>query len=168
MPLEHTDLEGTLTIGGIPMQNSFGAWGICGDARGRGGLLHLWNGFKVRGQDRLLPSVTGVLAYQRRITVTPHDLRLLIVGDVNGQTGAVATDPIETLADNFSYLLTNVVAPVASSTGTRAASLSVPGQSARTADIHVETLDIDEYQLGMCGAIAVCKLHISIPEGRFS
>lgn len=168
MPLQHTDIEGTLTVSGIALENSFGAWGITGDAQGKAGLIHLWAGFDVRGEDRLLPTVPGVLAYQRRMTKTRHDLRLLIVGDVNGQTGAPALDPIETLAANIEYLRANVVAPVDSATGTRAAVLTVPGQSSRSADIHVLGMPVLNAQLGMCGAIAIATLQISIPEGRFS
>lgn len=170
MPLANTSLEGALIIDAIPMDNAFGAWGICGDATGRGGLLHLWAFASVRGQDRILPSVTGVIAYPRRVTATRHDLRLLIVGDINGQTGVVATDATETLADNIAYLWAQVVEPVVSSTGTRSATLEVPGQSDRHADIHVLGLKIEQYMLapGCQGAIAITTLQISIPEGRFS
>lgn len=170
MPLQNITLEGTLTIGGVSMANAFGAWGVVGDENGRGGLLHLWAGFSVRGEDRLLPSATGVIAYPRRMTATRHDLNLLIVGDVDGQTGATATDAVETLADNIEYLRANVIAPVASSSGTRAATLTVPGQSLRSADIHVLGLVIQRYMLmASCqGSIAITTLQISIPEGRFS
>lgn len=170
MPLQNTNLEGTLTIGAVAMQNAFGAWGICGDERGRGGLLHLWTKFMVRGQDRLLPGATGVIAYPRRITATPCDLRLLVVGDIDGQTGAAATDAVETLADNLTYLTTNVTLPVVSSTGTRSCTLTVPGQSNRTANAHILGLEIESYMLmPECqGAIAVTTLKLSIPGGRFS
>lgn len=168
MPLQHTTIEGVLTIGGISMSPANGAWGIVGDAQGSGGLVHLWTKFDVRGQDRILPGAPGVIAYQRRMTVTRADLRLLVVGDVIGQTGSIPSDPIEGLATNLEYLRANVIAPVASSTGTRAASLTVPGLATRTADIHVIGHVIQEYQLGMCGAIAVTTLQISIPGGRFA
>ena len=170
MPLQYTDIEGGLTIGSVDMQNQYGAWGICGDATGRGGLLHLWSEFDVRGEDRLLPSVTGVIAYPRRVTVTKMDLRLMVVGDVDGQTGAAATDAIETLAANMEYLRANVVAPVVSSTGTRAATLEIPGQSNRTANIHVLKMVTQSYMLapGCQGAITINTLQISIPSGRFA
>lgn len=168
MPLQHTTIEGTLTIDGISMNPANGAWGVVGDERGQGGLVHLWSKFDVRGQDRLLPTAAGVIAYPRRMTVTRADLRLLIVGDVLGDTGVPATDPIEGLAENFEYLRINVFDPVASSSGTRSATLSVPGMANRTADIHIIGHVIQSYQLGICGAIAVTTLQISIPEGRFS
>lgn len=170
MPLQNTALEGTLTIDGIEMTNDFGAWGIVGDEQGRGGLVHLWTKFDVRGQDRVLPGATGVIAYPRRMTVTRCDLRLLVVGDVDGQTGVAATNSIETLADNLEYLRAQVLAPVVSSSGTRSATLTVPGATSRTADIHVLGLVIQSYMLGQdCdGSIAVTTLQISIPVGRFA
>jgi hypothetical protein len=168
MPLQNTTIEGTLTISGISMNIANGAWGILGDATGRGGLIHLWAGFDVRGEDRVLPGAPGVIAYPRRITKTRHDLRLLIVGDVIGQTGVPASNAIEGLAANIEYLRANVIAPVASSTGTRAASLTVPGAATRTADIHVLKMTIQEYMLDECGSIAVTTLQIDIPAGRLA
>jgi hypothetical protein len=168
MPLQNTSLEGTLTIGSIAMQNTFGAWGICGDETGQGGLVHLWTRFDVRGTDRLLPGVTGVIAYQRRMAPTRHDLRLLVSGDIDGVTGTPYTDPVEGLAENLEYLRANVLAPVVSSTGTRAATLTVPGMANRTANIHVLGLMIQSYMIVFCQSVAVTTLQISIPGGRFA
>ena len=167
MPLQNTTLEGTLTIGGISMNPANGAWGIVGDERGQNGLLQLWASFDVRGQDRILPGAPGIIPYPRRMTVTRHDFRLLITGDVIGQTGAPATDAIEGLATNFDYLRANVIDPVVSSTGTRASTLTVPGQASRSADIHIIGFVIQSYQLAECGSIAVTTLQTSIPLGRF-
>ena len=168
MPLQYTNLEGTLTIGTVAMENAFGAWGIVGDEQGRGGLVHLWTAFDVRGEDRLLPSATGVIAYPRRMTATRRDLRLLVIGDIDGQTGTPYTDPVEGLAENMEYLRANVLAPVVSSTGTRAATLTIPGMTSRTANIHVLGMVIQSYMFGSCGSIAITTLQISIPGGRFA
>lgn len=168
MPLQNTTLEGTLTIAGISMNPANGAWAILGDETGRGGLLHLWAKMTVRGTDRVLPGAPGVIAYPRRGTVTRHDLRLLIVGDVIGQTGAPASNAIEGLATNIEYLRANIISPVVSSTGTRAATLTIPGAASRTANIHVLEIDIQSYLLQECGSIAITTLQISIPAGRFS
>lgn len=167
MPLTHTDIEGTLTIDSIDMENQYGAWGICGDAQGRGGLVHLWAGFAVRGEDRLIPLTPGVIAYPRRMTVTRHDLRLLVVGDVDGETGDPFLDPIVGLQTNIEYLRDNVIEPVVSATGTREAELTMPDLTVRVANIHVLGLVVQNYQLGMCGALAITTLQISIPGGRF-
>lgn len=168
MPLQHTDLEGTLEIDSFDMQNVFGAWGIVGDEQGRGGLVHLWDKFDVRGEDRILPGAPGYLAYPRRITVTRQDLRLLVTGDVDGVTGITNTDPIAGLAINTEYIRVGVLAPVASATGLRSALLTVPGMADRTALIHVLGTVTQSYQLGMCGSLAVKTLQLSIPGGRFS
>jgi hypothetical protein len=168
MPLVNNAIEGTLTIGAISMNPANGAWGIFGDERGEGGLVHLWAGFDVRGEDRILPSATGVIAYQRRMTVTRHDLRFIIVGDVIGQTGVAAPDATVGLATNTEYIRANVLAPVASSTGTRAATLTIPGAATRSANIHVLGMVTQSYKLGECGAITVNTLQISIPTGRFA
>ncbi len=168
MPLQNTNIEGTLTIDSFALQNAFGAWGVCGDEQGRGGLVHLWTKFDVRGSDRLLPGAPGVIAYQRRIAPTRHDLRLLVCGDVNGTTGTPYTDPAEGLAENLELIRAGILVPVASATGTRAASLTVPGMSSRTAAIHSLGMVIQSYMISFCQSIAVTTLQISIPGGRFT
>lgn len=168
MPLQHTDLEGTLEIDSFDMQNQFGAWGIVGDATGNGGLVHLWDKFDVRGQDRILPGATGVIAYPRRMTVTRCDLRLLVTGDIDGVSGVLNADPVAGLAINTEYIRVGVLAPVVSATGTRAAVLTVPGMANRAAAIHVLGVVTQSYQLGICGSLAVKTLQISIPGSRFT
>lgn len=168
MPLRNNDIEGTLTIGGISMNPTNGAWGVIGDERGEGGLVKLWVDYDVRGEDRLLPGATGVIPYRRRMTVTRHDLRLLVVGDVDGQTGAPVADSRSGLRANLEYLRANVFAPVASTSGTRAATLTVPGGATRSADIHVLGVVTQSYALVECGSIWIGTLQISIPGGRFA
>lgn len=168
MPLQNTTNDGTLTISGISMNPANGAWGVFGDRRGEGGLVKLWADFDVRGGDRLLPGVTGVIAYPRRMTVTRKDLSLWIVGDVIGQTGVAAPDSKVGLATNVEYIRANILAPVVSSTGTRAASITVPGFPDRTADIHVLGMVTQEYMMLECGAALRATLQISIPGGRFA
>lgn len=168
MPLQNTALEGTLTVDSFALQNAFGAWGVCGDEQGRGGLVHLWTKFDVRGDDRKLPGAVGVIAYPRRMTVTRHDLRLLVCGDVNGTTGTPYTDPAEGLAENLELIRAGILVPVVSTTGTRAATLTVPGMSNRTAAIHVLGQVIQSYMITFCQSVAVTTLQISIPGGRFA
>jgi hypothetical protein len=168
MPLVQNSIEGTLTIDGISMNPGNGAWGVFGDERGEGGLVRLWVEFDVRGEDRILPSVTGVIAYQRRITVTRKDLRLLVVGDVNGISGLPVLDSRIGLQDNLQYLRSNVFDPVDSNTGTRPATLTLPDGGELFADIHVLGVKTQTYHLSECGSIWVGTLQISIPGGRFS
>ena len=168
MPLLHNDNDGVLTVDGISLNPANGAWGVYGDKQGKGGLVQLWVEYDVRGEDRILPSVTGVIAYQRRMTATKHDLNLTVVGDVIGQTGAPAMDQRVGLQTNLEYLRANVFAPVATMAGTRAASLSMFTGGPRTADIHVLKVTTETYHLHECGSIWIGTLHIDIPEGRFS
>lgn len=165
MPLVNFSREGTLTIDGILMNRA--AFAIIGDERGKGGLVPLWADFDVRGQDRLVPSATGVIPYPRRLTATRHDLRLLTAGDVD-QAGTPITDAIEGLEVNLEYIRTNVVVPVVSSTGTRSATLTMPSGATRTANIHVLRLQTESYLLSDCEALHVGTLQISIPAGRLS
>lgn len=168
MPLVQNAAEGSLTIDSIDMNPANGAWGIIGDERGVGGYVQLWADFDVRGDDRILPSVTGVIAYQRRRTVTRHDFRLVVVGDVNGQTSGSETDSRIGLEDNIEYLRENVIDPVDTSTGTRSAVLTMPSGNTRTADIHVLGVTTQTYMLRECGSIWIATMHISIPSGRFA
>lgn len=164
--LEGYDCDGSLTIGGISMNRP--AWAIQGDETGQGGFIRLWSWFDVRGEDRIVPGAAGVVPFPRRITVTRHDLRILITGDVD-ETGAVNADPLVGLEENISYIVTNVVNPVVSSTGTRAATLTMPSGSTRTANIHVMGLDIQAAYIDeQRRTIAEGRLMISIPTGRFT
>jgi hypothetical protein len=163
--LEGYAADGTLTIDGISMNRP--AWGVFGDERGEGGLAKLWVEFDVRGEDRILPSVTGVIPYPRRMTVTRKDLRLVVVGDVN-ESGSPIADTRIGLQDNLEVLRNSVFEPVASSSGTRAAELLTPNGTVLEADIHVLGVQTQTYHLSECASIWVGTLQISIPGGRFS
>lgn len=169
MPLQNFTNEGSLSIGGINMNRL--AFAVIGDENGEGGLLKLWADFDVRGDDRILPSVAGVLAYPRRLTATRYDLRLLVVGDVD-QTGTPTADSNIGLQNNIEYIRANVLVPVVSPTGTRAAVLTLPSGGTRTADIHALGVVTQSYGLavvnGCSGSIWVGTLQISIPAGRFA
>lgn len=158
------DCEGTLTIGAVSMNRA--AWAVLGDETGQGGMMQLATGGEQRGSDRLLPSSTGVIAYPRRLTVTTADLRLLIVGDVD-ETGALNADKKIGLVDNIDYIYDNVVTPTGTGDGTRAATLDLPGQVQRSANIHVIGMVQQQYLLGD-NPIWVGTLRISIPGGRFT
>lgn len=167
MPLVGYESEGNLTIDSIDMNRP--AWAVIGDERGVGGLIQLWADFDVRGEDRLLPGVTGVIAYPRRMTAKRFDLRLIVVGDVDS-AGAATADSLDGLQANLEYIRSNVLAPVVSQTGTRAAVLTMPSGATRTADIHVLGVITQSYGFttGCSGAIWIGTMQISIPEGRFA
>jgi hypothetical protein len=149
---------GTLTIGSTSMNNP--AWDITD-------LTPLWATVEVRGQDRIIPGAAGAIPYQRRLTVTRHDLQMLITGDVNA-SGTPFANPDEGLQSNLSTLYTNVIAPVGSGGGTRAATLTLPSGATRTADIHIIGFVRQQTFVSDSQAIMEATLQISIPEGRFS
>lgn len=162
--LSDYDCEGSLVIGSISMNRP--AWGVFGDDDGDGTLWSLLTNVEQRGEDRILPTVPGVIAYRRRNTVTAHELGLTVVGDVD-ETGAANADHTLGLFDNLDYIMSNVVAPVASATGTRAATWTPPGSSSLSANIHVLGLRMERQALGL-NAIWEGRLLISIPGGTFS
>lgn len=167
MPLQGYEAEGNLTISGVDMNRP--AFAVIGDGSGADGLVQLWADFDVRGEDRILPSVTGVIAYPRRITAKRYDFRLLVVGDVD-RFGAPNVNSTIGLENNLEYLRANVFAPVVSSTGTRASVLTLPSAATRSADIHVLGVVTQSYGFatGCSGAIWIGTLQISVPSGRFS
>lgn len=173
--LSNFDCEGVLTVGSttVPETASISmnraAWAVVGDDTGTGGLLPLWITTEQRGQDRVLPGTAGVIAYRRRETVTRHDLRILVVGDVD-QDGTAVADHAQGLAANLAYLEANVIQPAYSVNqidGTRAATLTIPGLTTRTADIHILGLVTQRYRLNSTGSLFEGTLQISIPAGRF-
>jgi hypothetical protein len=142
------------------------AWMVGGNADGDGSLFNLLTEIEQRGDDRVLPGAT-VIAYRRRITVTTHEVGLIVIGEVDAN-GTPNADHTLGLFNNLAYLMSNVVAPVASSTGTRAATWAPPGGAAtRSASIHVTGLTQRNISLGQ-QAIWQGTINISIPAGAFA
>lgn len=163
--IDNFDCDGTLVIGGVSMNRL--AWMVGADETGSGGLLGLITNIEQRGEDRILPTATGVIPYPRRNTVTPHELRLLVVGDVDS-SGTPVANPTAGLVANLRYLMTNVVAPPGGTDGTRAATYTPPGGGAAvTADIHVTGLRQEGYYL-RAKAGWIGRLLISVPEAAFA
>lgn len=163
--LVNYDCDGVLTIGGIVMNRP--AWAVTGDGDGEGSLFDLLIGVEQRGEDRLMPFGVGVIPYRRRITVTTHTLRLLVVGDVD-ENGDPTTDHTDGLRANLAYLMANVVAPVATSAGTRAATWDPPaGATQLSAAIHVTGITKKKMALGD-NAVFEGTLNISVPAGAFT
>lgn len=155
--------DGTLVIGGISMNRP--AWMVGADEKGDGGLFQLITEIEQRGDDRILPSAAGVIPFPRRITRSEHRLRLVIVGDVDS-AGTPVADHSAGLDANLAYILTNVVAPVVSATGTRASTYTTVGGRSLTADIHATGIRQKEYALGQ-NAIWIGELVVSVPAGVF-
>jgi len=152
--LTYNTAAGDLTIGGVAMNGP--AWKVLN-------LLELWQPADQRGSDRLIPGTAGVLAQQRRDTVTRRSLQLLIVGDVD-RTGTPVADRFEGLQANVDYLRANVAAPTGATDGTRSAVLTMPDGTSRTEPVHVVGFDFGNFREDAAWLRAV--LTISIPSGR--
>lgn len=152
--LTYNTAAGDLTIGGVALNGP--AWKVLN-------LLELWQPADQRGNDRLVPGTAGVLAQQRRDTVTRRSLQMLIVGDVD-RTGAAQADRFEGLQANIDYLRSNVVAPTGTGDGTRSAVLTMPDGTTRTEPVHVVGFEFGNFREDAGWVRAV--LTISIPSGR--
>lgn len=128
MALVNPDCIGDLSISGVSLNTP--AWMTLN-------LERLWYQPDVRGEDRLVPGVTGVIPYRRRITSTTYELEFFIVGDCD-QAGTPHADGLLGLQANLEYLWVNVFTPLAAHPGTRPASLILPSGSTRTANVHVQ------------------------------
>jgi hypothetical protein len=145
---------GDLTIGGVSMNTP--AWKVLN--------LHvLWAPAAQRGQDRIVPGANGVRKFQRRATVTEHDLQLLVVGS-HTRTGSVNADLFEGLQANVDYLISNVVNPTGTTDGTRSAVLTMPDGTTRTEPVHVTGMQFGDTAGN--GAHMRAVLSISVPSGR--
>lgn len=152
--LTYNTAAGDLTIGGVAMNGP--AWKVLN-------LLELWQPADQRGNDRLVPGTAGVLAQQRRETVTRRSLQMLIVGDVNWN-GVVQADKFEGLQSNVNYLISTVVTPTGTGDGTRYATLTMPNGDVRNEYVHVVGFDFGNFREDAAWLRAV--LTISIPSGR--
>lgn len=88
-------------------------------------VSELWQGPEVRGDDRLVPLVDGVVPYPRRPDVTVRTLRVHIFGDYDHE-GNAHTDGRAGLWANIAYLRDNVADPVTSGDGTRPIVVHLP------------------------------------------
>ncbi|HJV08149.1 MAG TPA: hypothetical protein VJ653_00650 [Acidimicrobiales bacterium] len=112
-----------------------------------------------RGSDRVIPH-GGVFPKPRRRTVSKRSLPMCFDGHHDADGNFVSNYRLG--LDTNLAVVTALCDPVVSSTGTRAATL-VLASGNRTADIHVEALDIGDRD----GPILMAVLQISIPAGQF-
>lgn len=157
MALSNIACTGILTVNSVSLNTV--AWDISD-------LTDLWFHYDVRGEDRILPGVNGVIPYRRRRAPTRHDLTIWIVGDV-AANGTPFADPKIGMETNLATLDTNVIAPTNVGDGTRAASLAMPSGATRTASIHVLGLVKQQIHFNGTQSIMEATLQISIPAGKF-
>lgn len=158
------DCEGELVISSLSMNRE--AFAVIGDENGNGTPFDLIYLFEVRGDDRIVPSATGVIPYPRRITATRHDLNIYVSGEVD-ENGSPHSNHTEGLAANLAYLRANLLMPIASTDGMRPASYTPPGQAALTGNLHVLGLQRQRQHLGP-GALFQGTLQLSIAAGRLT
>lgn len=150
---------GTLTIDGVLLNTP--AWDITD-------LTTLWVETTVRGNDRLLPGVAGVIPYRRRLDVMSYSLPMLVSGDVN-EDGDDYPDAWVGLETNLQTLYDDVVQPTNVGDGTRPAVLTMPSGLERCADVHVLGLRVSSaVGAGTRQALVRAVLQLSIPAGRFA
>lgn len=113
-----------------------------------------------RGGDRVIPH-GGVVSKPRRRTVSKRSLPLVINGLVD-QDGVAISNYRTGVDTHIAYLLTNLVEPITTGTGTRSATLTL-ATGTFTTPVHVEALDIGDRDM----AIVFATLQLSIPTGQF-
>ena len=158
----YSTVDGNLTLNGIPMKTR--AW-TCPD------LSPLWLPATLRGNDRMLPFVDGVVPYKRRRTVTQYalDFRVAGISDQAGNlpAGGMGNGPeeFEQLEFNLDYLRQNVLDPEASANanGTIPGVLTMPSGEVRTADVHILGFSVSARVAHVLQGV----LDVSVPSGGF-
>lgn len=142
-----------LEINSIPLATP--AWEILD-------LSELLNGPDIRGADRRLPGVAGVIPNKRRVDVSVRSLPMLIYGDYD-QEGDEYDNPHAGLVANLAYLRDNLLLPTGTGDGTLPATLHLL-EVTMTADVHV----LSPLATGMLTGYEMrATLDISIPGGYF-
>jgi hypothetical protein len=141
-----------LEIDGISLDTN--AWRITD-------LRPLYGAADVRGQDRLLPGVAGVVPYRRRRTVSMRALELAIFGDYDTDDEPTVGDFAAQCDANIAYLRANVADPTNVGDGTRTAVLHRADLSFESGQVHVV-----DFTFARGGPDwAVFTLGLSIPDG---
>ena len=132
-------------------------------------LTVLFDEADLRGSDRLIPSLAGVVANRRRRTVTRKDIPLAITG-LYDRLGVRQADRAMSLIANIEYLKDNLGFASTSGGGTVTASWLRSDGTTRTASVHVLSLRHALLAPNATRAIYVSNavLSLSLPAGRFT
>jgi hypothetical protein len=148
-----TNKAGLLTINGILMHTPGYTMGD--------NLIDLWVPGVTRGNNVVLPHLSGTRPYAHRLTETPYSLEINFVGDADSSgVGVAAADRMEQLQANIAEVVTGLPVP---SVGTVSASLELPSGDTITADIQVLQLIPGTRTQDMLYA----TLEIIVPSGAF-
>lgn len=155
-----TTAGGELSIGGLSMHTE--AWGILEP------LTPLWVPLGWRGENDVLPGVDGRQENPLYVDEANHEFRMVIRGEVD-QTGAPQSDRHAGLRANI-LALRAVTEPPASSTGTRAAVLTLPGGGSLSGSVQPLGLRMGvQYEGtsgdGVRGLVQRATLRFRIPAG---
>lgn len=154
-------VDGNLTLNGVPMKTR--AW-TCPD------LTPLWMPSAIRGEDRIIPRMSGVRANRRRRTVTQFSLDFRVAG-ISSMDGLIVAgegngpEEFEQLEYNLTYLRQNVIDPRTSpnANGTVPGVLTMPSGAIRTADVHVLGFTVNNRVSHILQGV----LDLSVPSGGF-
>lgn len=150
--------QGTLEIEGVSMNNP--AWSVID-------ISPLWAAFDTRGQNRLIPGAQGTIAYRKRLTERDHPLAIVIIGDVD-ENGDPHDDPVEGLEFNLDTLLA-VLQP--DSAATKAATLTLPSGTTRTAEVQIEGFEVIRTEIDIATQTYAAMegvINMTIPQGVFA
>jgi hypothetical protein len=146
---------GGLTINNVDMMAP--AWQVRN-------LHDLWLPANQRGEDRIIPGVSGRKAYRRFADTTTRTLLLKITGDVNS-AGTPQTNKFQGLQANIDALITSVVNPTDTGDGTRTLVLTMPSGGSRSEPVHVTGMSFGG-PLAENGRWITATIDLSIPAGR--
>lgn len=161
--------EGTLTINSVSFNTP--AWSVGGDEDGEGSLLQLWGLMaERRGENRLVPAMSGFIAYPKRLAETDYSLRMIIIGDVNSSGVPYADDRVG-LYTNLAAIRAVIDTVDDGTTGTVTASLVIPTGGPLTAAVQVMKLEHQRSSLsdnGKHGSFYEGTLQLKFPAGRLT
>jgi hypothetical protein len=150
--------QGALEIDSVSLNTP--AWSVVD-------ITPLWAAFDTRGQNRLIPGASGVVAYRKRITERDHPLAIVIIGDVD-ENGDPHDDPVEGLEFNLDTLLA-VLMPDADAS--KPATLTLPSGTTRTAQVQIESFEVVRTEIdieNLTYAAMEGVIQMTIPAGVFA
>lgn len=117
---------------------------------------------QLRGSDRVIPGVAGVVPLRRRTTATRYDLELYVCGDDDG-AGLPFTDVQAGLVSNLNVVINSIADPPTPPTVTRSAVWTPYNSAPKTFDVVVEGFTIGA---AVNESTVRTVLSIMLPGGR--
>lgn len=146
--IDTTFCQGGLSLGGVNMNCP--AWKMLD-------LSALWYKLEKRGQDIVVPGVSGMLSYPRRATGTSHSLPMVIVGDCD-PAGSPFANPWIGLESNINVLRGTVLDAFT----TIGAVLTMPSGATRSGPVQIDSFELGDHTFT---ARYAAVLNLTIPAG---